>query len=88
MRQRCDFHVPKGRDALPIYGLPVRLQGLPISLLRVLQRLSGTLLAGLAVLLFMRLRGAPMSVGGIIVQLSGSLVILVVRSIVLTSRHL
>jgi hypothetical protein len=29
-----------------------------------------------------------MSVGGIIVQLSGSLVILVVRSIVVTSRHL
>jgi hypothetical protein len=88
MRQRRDFYVPKGRDALPIHGLPVRLQGLPISLLRVLQRLSGTLLAGLAVLLFMRLRGAPMSVGGIIVQLSGSLVILVVRSIVVTSRHL
>jgi hypothetical protein len=85
MRQRRDFRVPKGRDAVPIHGLPVGLFGMQISQLRMFQRLSGTLLAGLAILFFMGLRGAPMSVGGVVVQLSGSLVILVVRSIVVAS---
>ena len=42
---------------------------------------------GLVILFFMRLGGATMSVGGGIVQLGGPLVVFVVRSVVVTSRH-
>jgi len=41
----------------------------------------------MVILFFMGFRSATMSVGGTIVQLSGSLMIFVMRSVVIASRH-
>ena len=67
---------------------PVRLLGMLVSLLGVLQSPPGALLPGLVILFLMGFRGATMSVGGAIVQLGGPLMIFVMRSVVITSRHL
>ena len=64
MSQRGDVLVPKGRDAVFIHSVPVRLLGMLVSLLGVLQSLPGALLPGLVILLLMGFRGAAMSVGG------------------------
>jgi hypothetical protein len=58
-----------------------------MSLLGVLQSLPGALMPGLVVLFLMGFRGAAMSVGGGIVHLGGPLMVLVMRSVVVTSRH-
>ena len=55
---------------------------------RVLQRLPRQLLSRQVVLLAMLLRGATMGVRRAIVQLGGSLVILVMRSVVISRRHI
>jgi hypothetical protein len=44
--------------------------------------------SGLVTLLLVRIRGSAVSVGGTLVQFGSSLMILVVRSVVMTSRHL
>jgi hypothetical protein len=80
--------VPKNRDAVFVYGGPVRPRGMLVSPFRVFQSLPGELLAGLVILLFMSFRGATMCVGRIIVQLGSSLMIFVMRSVIITSRHL
>jgi hypothetical protein len=87
MSQRGDFLVPKGGDAVFIHRFPMRLLGMLVSFLGVLKSLPGELLPGLVILLLMGFRGATMSVGGTIVQLGGALMILVVRSVVIASRH-
>jgi hypothetical protein len=87
MRQRGDLLVPKSGDAVLIHSLPVCLLGMLVSFLRVLKSLPGALLPGLVILLLMGFRGAAMSVGSIIVQLGGALVVFVVRSVVIASRH-
>ena len=87
MSQRGDVLVPKGGDAVFIHRGPVRLLGMLVSFLGVLKSLPGALLPGLVILLFMGFRGAAMSVGGAIVQLGGALMIFVVRSVVIASRH-
>jgi hypothetical protein len=87
MSQRGDLLVPKGGDAVFIHSGPMRLLGVLVSFLRVLKSLPGALLPGLVILLLMGLRGSAMSVGGTIVQLGGALMIFVVRSVVIASRH-
>jgi len=79
--------VPKDRDAVFIQGVPVCLLGMLVSYLGVLKSLPGALLSGLAILFFVGFRGATMSVGGAVVQLGGALMIFVVRSVVISSRH-
>jgi hypothetical protein len=87
MRQRGDLLVPEGCYAVFIHSGPMRLLGVLVSFLRVLKSLPGALLPGLVILLLMGLRGSAMSVGGTIVQLGGALMIFVVRSVVIASRH-
>jgi hypothetical protein len=88
MSQRRDFLVPEDRDAVFIHSAPVRLLALLVSLLGVLQSPPGELLPGLVVLFLMGFRSATMSVGGTIVQLSRPLMIFVMRSVIIASRHL
>jgi hypothetical protein len=85
--QRGDILVPEDRDAVLVHSGPVRLLAMPMSLLGVLQSLPGALMPGLVILLFVGFGGATMSVGGAIVQLGSPLMILVMRSVVVTSRH-
>jgi hypothetical protein len=87
MSQRGNVLVPKGRDAVFIHSRPVHLLGMLVSCLGVFESLPGALLSGFVILFFMGFRGAPMSVGGGIVQLGGALVVLVMRSVVIASRH-
>jgi hypothetical protein len=70
-----------------IHRGPMRLLGMLVRFLGVLKSLPGALLPGLVILLLMGFRGATMSVGGLIVQLGGALMIFVVRSVVIASRH-
>ena len=85
MSQRGDVRVPKDREPVLIHNVPVRLLAQLVSVLRVLKRLSGALMPSLVILLFVGLRGAPMRLGGNVVQLGGPLMVLVVRSVVVTS---
>jgi hypothetical protein len=87
MSQRGDILVPKGCDAMFIHRGLMRLLGMLVRDLGVLKSLPGALLPGLVILLLMGFRGATMSVGGAIVQLGGALMILVMRSVVVTSGH-
>jgi hypothetical protein len=87
MSQRCDVVVPKGRDAVLIHSRPVHLLGMLVSGLGVLESLPGALLSGFVILFFMGFRGATMSVSGAIVQFGGTLMIFVMRSVVISSRH-
>ena len=77
MSQRCDFLMPKHREAVFIQSVPGRLLGMLVSLPGVLKSLPGELLPGLVILLLMGFGSATMSVSGIIVQLSSSLMIFV-----------
>jgi hypothetical protein len=88
MSQPSDIVVPKGGDAVFIYSVPVRLHGMPVSLLGMFKSLPGELLPGLVILFLMGFRSATMCVGRAIVQLGGSLMILVMRSVFITGRHL
>ena len=87
MSQRGDLLVPEGCYAVFIHGLPVCLLGMLMRFLGVLESLPGALLPGLVILLLMGFRGSAMSVGGTIVQLGGALMVFVVRSVVIASRH-
>ena len=87
MGQFGDIAVSKGGDAVLVHGVQVRLLAMLVSDLGMLKRLSGTLMPGLAILFLMGFRGAAMRVGGEIVQLGRSLVILVMRSVVVTRGH-
>jgi hypothetical protein len=87
MSQRSDVRVPKHRETVFIHGVSVRLLALLVSLLRMLKSPSGALMPGLVILLFMGLRGAAMRLGRNLVQLGGPPMILVVRSVVITSGH-
>jgi hypothetical protein len=51
----------------------------------VLKSLSGALMPGLVILLFVGFRGTPMRLGGNVVQLGGPLMVLVMRSVVVAS---
>jgi hypothetical protein len=70
--------VPEGREAVFVDSVPVRLLGMLVGLLGVLQSSPGALLSGLMILFLMGFRSTTMSMSGVIVQLSGSLVIFVV----------
>jgi hypothetical protein len=69
--------VPKEREAVFIYCVPVRLLAMLVSLLGMLKSLPGEFLSGLVILLLMSFGSTTMSVGGTIVQLSGSLMLFV-----------
>lgn len=88
MGQSGDIILRKGRDAVFIDGVPVYLTGMLVSQLGVLKRLPGEFLPGLVILFFMSFRSTTMCVGGTIVQLGSPLMILVMRSVVIASRHL
>jgi hypothetical protein len=88
MGQYGDLGVAKDGDAVFIHGNSAHLLGMPVSILGMFQSLPGPLLPGLMILFLMGFRGTAMSVGRTVVQLGGSLVIFVVRSVVITSRHL
>ncbi len=83
MSQHGDVLVPEGRDIVFIHSVPVRLPGMLVRLLGVLQSSPGELLPGFVFLFLMGFRGTTMSVGGAIVQLGSSLMILVMRSVVI-----
>jgi hypothetical protein len=87
MSQRRDVLVPEDREAVFVHSGPMRLLAMPMGLLGVLQGLPGALMPGLVVLFLMGLGGATMSVGGAIVHLGRPLMIFVMRSVVVTSRH-
>ena len=87
MSQRCDVVVTKPGNAVFIHRVSMRLLGMLVSFLGVLQSLPGEFLPGLVILLFMSFRSAAMCVGRAIVQFGGSLMILVMRSVVISSRH-
>ena len=80
--------MPKRRDAVFIHSVWVSLPGTLVSLWGVLQSLPGALLAGLMILFLMGFLSARMSVGGAFVQLGGPLMILVMRSVIVTGRHI
>jgi hypothetical protein len=82
-----DVLVPKDGDAVFIHSGPMRLLGMLVSFLGVLKSLPGELSRGLVILFLMGFSGAAMSVGGAIVQLGGALMVFVVRSMVIASRH-
>jgi hypothetical protein len=87
MRQRGDVRMSKDPEAVLIHRLPVRQLTVLLSVSRVFKGLSGDLTPCLVVLLFVGFRGAPMRMGRNVMQLGGPLVVLVVRSVVVTSRH-
>ena len=87
MSEDFDIRVPKDRDTVFIHGVPVRLRGILVSLLGILKSTSGQLLSGLMVLFPVSFRRTAMGVGGAIVQLGGALMVFVVRSVVIASRH-
>ena len=88
MGQDGDVFVPKHGDAMFVHYALVRLPGVLVSLQGVLQSLPGALLPGFVVLLFVGFGGASVSVRGKVVQLGGPLMVLVVRSVIISSRHL
>ncbi len=80
--------VPEHRDAVFVQKAPVRLLGMLVSLLGVLQSTPGALLPGFVILFLVGFGGATVGVRGGVVQLGGPLMIFVMRSVVVTSRHL
>jgi hypothetical protein len=78
MRQHRDVLVPEDRNPVFIHSVPIRLLGMLVGLLGVLQSSPGQLLPGLVILFLMSFRGTAMSVGGAIVQLRSALVVFVV----------
>ena len=86
--QDGDVLVPEHRDAMFIQEALVRLPGMLVSLLGVLQSLPGALLPGFVILFLMGFGGATVGVRGKVVQLGGPLVVFVMRSVIVTSRHL
>ena len=88
MRQCGDVVVPESRDAVTDRGTVTRRSrlGMSVGLLGVLKRLPGMLLPGKMILVAV-LCGNPMGVGRIVVQFGGKLMVLVVRSIVISSGH-
>jgi hypothetical protein len=88
MGQFGDIVVAKGCDAVFIDSASAHLRGVLVSPVGVFQSLPGVFLPGLAILFLMGFRSATMRVGGKIVQFGGSLMILVMRSVAITSRHL
>ena len=75
-------------DAVFIHCVAMHLPGMVISLLGVLKISPGALLPGFVILLLMVFSVTTMSMGGKVVQLSGLLMIFVMRSDVIASRHL
>ena len=88
MSEDCSVLVRKDRDAVLIRCVPVHQSSMFVSLMGILTSLSGQLLSGLMILLFIGLRGAPMSMGGVIVQFGGLLMILEMGTVVITFGHL
>ena len=84
MRQRLGLLVPEDRDAVFVHNVPMRLPGVLVSLLGILESPPGQLLAGFMVLFLMGFRGTAVSVGGGIVQFGGPLMVLVVGSVMVT----
>ena len=84
MRASGDFGVPESGALLLLLNLGGTLKGGS----RVLERLPRSLLARQMFLLSVLLGGAAVRVRGPIVQFRGTLVILVMRSIVITRRHI
>ena len=80
--------MPEDRDAVFIHRVPVHSRGVVVRPLGMLKSLPGVFLSGLVILLFVHLRGSAMSMSGTLVQLGGSLMILEMRSVVITLRHL
>jgi len=88
MSQDCDLLVPEHGDAVFVQKAPMRLSGTLVSLLGVLQSLPAALLPGFMILFLVGFGGATVSVRGNVVQLGGPLMVLVMRSVVVTSGHL
>jgi Na+/citrate or Na+/malate symporter len=88
MSQDCDVLVPEHGDAVLVQKAPVRLFGLLVSLLGVLQSLPAALLPGFMILFVMGFGGATVGVRGNVMQFGGPLMVLVMRSVVITSGHL
>jgi hypothetical protein len=88
MSQHCGLLVPKDRNAVFIHHVPMRLPGMFVSLLGILESPPGQFLSGFMVLFLMGFGGTAVSVGGDIVQFGGPLMVLVMGSVVITFGHL
>jgi len=88
MSQFGNIIMPESRDAMFIDRFGRRLLGMQVGLFGMFKSLPGLLLAGLVILFPMGFRGATMRVGGAVVQIGSSLMVLVMRSVFVTSRHL
>ena len=73
--------------AMFAYRLLMHLLSVQVSLLGVLQRLPGSLLSREMILLAVLLRGSAVRVGRLVVQLGGALMVFVMGSVVIASRH-
>jgi hypothetical protein len=82
MSPHRDVSVAEGDDALPA-GNPFSM---PVGVLRVFEGQTRMLVSAQMIVLSMLLRN-PMGVRGAVVQLSGPLMVLVVRSVVISSGH-
>ena len=79
--------MPKHRDAVLVRISPLHLRAMLVRSIGVLQSLPRVLLPGWVILFIMGFRSATMCVRRNIVQLGSSLMVFVVRSVVITSRH-
>jgi hypothetical protein len=82
MRQGSDFPMPESGDAVP-HRCFMTLQ---LVLLRMLKRLPGMLVSR-EMFLFSILFAHPMRVGGAVFQFGGALVVLEMRSVIVSGRH-
>jgi len=83
MRQGFDLTMPERDHAMPRRSRVTPL----VSALRMLQRLPGMFVSRQVILFSVLLLGGTVGVRGGVVQFCRPLVILIVRSIVITSRH-
>jgi hypothetical protein len=82
-----DVFVSKTIGAVSDHVLLMSLLRMPARLLRVLKCAPRKLMPGFVILLFMSFGRDAVSVRGFVVQLGGSLMILVVRSVVVSGGH-
>jgi hypothetical protein len=88
MSQCGDLVMTKQSDAVFIHPFPSQEIGMLDGLLRMLQGLPAALMPSLVILFLVGFRRTAVGVGGAVMQLCRALMIFVVRSIIVTSRHL
>jgi hypothetical protein len=88
MSQHRDLFMTKQSDAVFIHPFPSQQTRMLDGLLRMLQGLPAALMSRFVILFLVGFRRTSMGVGGTVMQLCSALMIFVVRSVIVTSRHL